>query len=569
MKKVLFIVLILISVSGYSQYYSWVNAIAGSMNETGTSVQMDASGNKYVIGYFEGTVDFDPGAGTTTLMAAGSSNDIFIAKYNNIGALVWVNGIGDTGDDQAYNLQINSNGDLFVTGVFEGTVDFDGGPGTTTVTSAGSQDIFIAKYSNSGSCIWAKAMGGINADYGSALQIDASDNVYCTGYFQGEADFNPGPATNTLNAFSLLYAYVAKYDNNGNYVWAFAIDGGGNSLGKSIQLDASGNVYVAGDFLGGPDFNPSVSSNTILSNGIYDVFFAKYDNSGNYIMAKGFGGATEDLVHSMKLDATGKIYLTGEFKGNVDFNPGAGTNTINALGGLDIFIASFDNSGAYLWANGIGGMGDESGKSIQADAAGNLYVTGYFQNAVDFDPGAGDQTLNSAGVNDIFMAKYSSTGTYSWAVSMGGTGEDMGNAIYADAAGNTCLTGVFSNTVDFDPGLNTTNITAIGGKDVFLAGYAAVLINVGLNELKENNMMLYSYPNPFTQESTLTFELLSEATVTIKIFNSIGKEIKLIENNRLNKGNYQYQIDVNEPGVYFVNSVINDVNSNFKIIKTE
>ncbi|WP_193172709.1 SBBP repeat-containing protein [Nisaea nitritireducens] len=445
----------------------FVKGIGGTSAEQGDSIQVDSSGNSYVTGYFGGTVDFDPGAGTVNLTSAGNQ-DIFIAKYDSSGGLVWAKGVGGTNSDYGRSIEIDSSGNSYVTGQFQGTADFDPSGVTQNLTSAGSSDIFIAKYDGSGDLVWAKSVGGTSADDSKSIQVDSSGNSYVTGYFDGTVDFDPSGVTQNLTSAGGNDIFIAKYDSNGGLVWAKNLGGTGGDQGDSIQVDSSGNSYAAGNFQGTSDFDPSGVTQNLTSAGGNDAFFAKYDSSGALVWAKNVGGTDYDAVNSIQVDSSGNSYVTGIFQGTADFDPDAGVTNLTSAGLYDTFIAKYDSSGGLVWAKNIGGTENDIGLSVAVDSSGNSYVTGDFKGTADFDPGAGTTNLTSAGARDIFIAKYESSGALVWVKSFGGTSDDQGRSVQVDSSGNVHVTGVFQGTVDFDPGTGTENLTSAGSLDAFL-----------------------------------------------------------------------------------------------------
>lgn len=390
----------------------------------------------------------------------------------------WAFDIGAGWDDWGYGIAVDSSGNTYVTGFFEDIVDFDPGAGTTLLNSGGGgqHDIYVAKYNSGGAYQWAFNIGGGGDGYGIA--VDGSGNCYVTGFFGGiNVDFDPGPDSAFLNGSGDIF--VAKYNSNGAYQWAFDIGGAaGSGIGYGIAVDGSGNCYVTGYFYGtNIDFDPGTDSAFLTSPSFDDdIFIAKYDASGAYQWAFNLGGTVDDEGYAIAADGSGNCYVTGVFRGTADFDPGAGTaNLSSAVGGYDLFAAKYDASGNYLWAFNIGGTGTERGYGIAVDGSDNSYITGYFMGTnIDFDPGAGTANLSSVGNADIFAAKYDANGNYLWAFNIGGTtNDDEGYDIALDGSGNFFVTGKFRDTADFDPGAGTANLISEGWADIFVAKYSS------------------------------------------------------------------------------------------------
>jgi hypothetical protein len=260
-----------------------------------------------------------------------------------------------------------------------------------------------------------------------------------------------------------------------NYEWAKRIGGPGDQFSMDMATDSLGNVYLIGNLQGtNIDFDPGSGVVLLSSAGGTDIFFAKYDSSGNYLWAKSIGGTGDDVGARIAVDNSGNVYITGWFQStNVDFDPGPENNMLSTTGLTDIYFGKYDTEGNHLWAYSIGSSYYEGGHDIAIDNAGHIYITGYFGGTdVDFDPGPGTAFLSSqANSGDIFIAKYHDDGTYSWAVKCSGPAYEVGNGIAADETGNVCITGGFKGSVDFDPGNGTELLGSAGGYDIFFAKY--------------------------------------------------------------------------------------------------
>ncbi|MEX2322677.1 MAG: SBBP repeat-containing protein [Acidimicrobiia bacterium] len=454
---------------------AWAHNIGGTGFDLGLGIAVDGSGNTYLTGYFRGTgVDFNPG-GDPHLLNSNGSNDVFVAKYDTAGILVWAHNIGGTDSDQGSGIAVDGSGNTYVTGYFRGVgVDFNPGGTAHLLTSNGSGDVFVAKYDTTGNLVWAHGIGGTSSDEGYGIAVDGSGNTYVTGSFQDPGvDFNPGGIAHLLSSNGTDDVFVAKYDTTGNLQWAHNIGGTGVDAGSGIAVDGFGNTYLTGYFQGsGVDFNPGGTAHLLSSNGSFDVFVAKYDPTGNLQWAHNIGGTGVDVGYGIAVDGFGNTYLTGYFQGaGVDFNPGGTAHLLSSNGSDDVFVAKYDPTGNLVWAHNIGGTGGDAGNGIAVDGFGNTYLTGYFQGSgVDFNPGGTAHLLNSnGGGGDVFVAKYDTTGNLQWAHGIGGTAFDQGYGIEVDGSGNTYLTGSFQGaSVDFNPGGTAHLLDSNGEADVFV-----------------------------------------------------------------------------------------------------
>ncbi len=180
------------------------------------------------------------------------------------------------------------------------------------------------------------------------------------------------------------------------------------------------------------------------------------------------GGTDDDRSHDMVIDNLGNIYIIGDFKGTVDFDPGQGIFEISSVADRDIFVLKLDPFGNFIWVNQIGGTGTDWGNSIAVDNVGNIYVTGSFAGTADLDPGTGTQLISSFGENDIYIQKLDASGNLIWFKQFGGIESDQGKSITVDESGNVYVGGLFSETVDFDPGTGINNLTSSGQEDLFI-----------------------------------------------------------------------------------------------------
>jgi hypothetical protein len=459
------------SANAWSSAQSNVSVFGGTLNDSGRSIAVDSNGNIYTTGFFRGTADFDPGVGVTNLTATGEI-DAFVSKLDSTGALIWAKSFG--GDDEIYSksIAVDSSGNVYTAGYFIGTADFDPGPGTTNLITVSAPsvynfDVFVSKLDSSGNFIWAKSFGGSLLDYGNAITVDSSGSVYTTGFFRGTADFDPrADVTNNLTAVGDEDAFVSKLDSTGALLWAKRFGGGVTTQANSIAVDSSGNVYTTGIFSDTADFDPSADvTNNLIAVGQTDAFVSKLDSTGALIWAKGFGGTPDDSGESISVDSSGNVYTTGYFAGTadfdpVDFDPGIGVTNLTAVGYIDAFVSKLDSTGALIWAKGFGLANTYTyGSAIAVDSSGNIYTTG-IKEILIIDP----FSLNL----NFFVSKLNSSGVLLWEKSYGGSGLDASFSVAVDSSGNVYTTGYFQGTVDFDPGVGTSNFTSAGINDAFV-----------------------------------------------------------------------------------------------------
>jgi hypothetical protein len=298
---------------------------------------------------------------------------------------------------------------------------------------------------------WAHTAGYSGTDEAYTVKADGTD-LYIGGTFADTIDLDPGPDTALF--IGNEDAYLAKYNARGEYQWAFTLNGTGTEKIITVTIDAAHLVYIAGTFAGTVDFDPSSAISTLTSTGTLSSFFATYDRNGNLLFVKGLTSDGAVTIKGLSLDANNNIYVAGSYSGNADFDPSdavAGRATANSQ--PDVFAARYQADGTYQWVITFGDTtyGDEA-NAIKADAAGNIYVTGYFANYIDFDPGVAEHKLISGRGSNPFIAKYDLNGNYVWAMCFTANSSSYGYAVEVDARGYVYTAGQFYGTIDLDPG---------------------------------------------------------------------------------------------------------------------
>jgi hypothetical protein len=389
----------------------------------------------------------DFGGGPIT---SAGENDLFVVKFDADGNHLWSHGFGDTGpSDGSRGIAVDGAGNVLVAGQFQGTVDFGGGP----ITSAGSLDICIVKFDADGNHLWSHGFGDTLIDEGIGIAVDGAGNVLVTGCFAGTVDFGGGPI---FTAGSTGDIFVVKFDADGNHVWSRGVGGTANDSGFSIATDSAGNVLVTGLFANTVDFG----GGSFASAGGSDIFVVKFDANGNHLWSEGFGDVSSDQGRGIAADGADNVLVTGRFEEMVDFGDGS----ITSAGSLDIFLVKFDAGGNHLWSHGFGDTSFfDWGFSVAADSADNVLMTGLFSGTVDFGGGP----ITSAGGSDIVVARFDADGNHLSSQPFGDTGFDEGRSIAVDGADNVAVTGDFGGTVNFGGG----PITSAGGPDIFVVKF--------------------------------------------------------------------------------------------------
>jgi hypothetical protein len=372
--------------------FIWARKVGSTGYDFGSGVAVDKFGYVYVSGQFSGSVSF----GSSTLTSAGDY-DIFVAKFDSNGTLLWANRGGGSGWDVCNGIAVDNNCNCYITGGIQG------GPttfGSTTLTSAGNYDVFVAKYDTNGNFGWASASGGTSDDRATGISVDVLGNTYVTGFFKNTATFG----TTTLNSFGGYDAFLAKYDAAGNPVWAKKRGGADDDQGNAVKVMTSGDIYITGFYHSTAHFDTT----TLISAGDQDIFVAKHDYKGDVVWAKSWGGTYIDNGCAISADTFNNVYVAGSFWGTGQFD----TLSVASYNQDDAFIAGINTEEKTKWVQHGGGLNADYSTGLASAPYGRCYTTGYFNgnNAVHF--GEHDIDGNSMINNNAFIAKLDSTFLY-------------------------------------------------------------------------------------------------------------------------------------------------------------
>ena len=403
---------------------------------------------------------------TTTLFSAALCLGSFAQSID----YDWAFSTGGGFRDVSIANTTDAAGNIYSTGMFDenGAVDFDPSAGVSELTSNGSGDGFVSKYSPSGDLIWAINVGGGGWDVGYSIKVDLNQNVYVAGTFAGVVAFDPSAPTSYSISNGGGDAFILKLNSSGDYQWVKTWGGSGADVAISMDLDDNGNIYATGYFENTVDFDPESSVSELTSNGDLDIYMTKFDSNGNFQWANGFGSTGQDVGRSLVLDADNNVIFGGNYEETVDFNPGGGTNNYNAVTGIDAFVGKYNSDGDFIWVKTYGGAESDYCYNLSVDPSGNIITSGWYGATVDFDPGLGTNELTSNGLEDIYISKFDSDGNHLWVKSFGGTGAERSYSIVADEQ-YIYSSGSFETTVDFDPSASTTEITSNGDTDIYIS----------------------------------------------------------------------------------------------------
>lgn len=541
-------------------------SLGAGFQDYGKDIAVDSENNIYVVGYFQGAVDFDPSAeGRFELTAEGSPDnpgavDIFVAKYSPDGGFLNAFKIGSPGADMPHTIRIDKIGNIYIAGYIGGRADFDASPESQYWLDAGTgRDAFIAKYDKDLKIIWAYRFGDIEEppfevndmrfEDGFDMDVDANGNVALVGTFNGRINLNP---TNDgkpevffdskigFDELPTRDIFVTVLTADGKFKMGFALGGRGQDHAHAVRFGSDGSLYIGGIFSQTCDFNPDESrQNNLSSTGLFDCFLAKYSSEGNYVWAFKWGSISNDQVRpgAMTIDKDDNIYVGGDFSGNTNFNPN-GFFRLSSKGSTDAFIAKYSSTGEFYWAIGFGAERQDFVHRLALDNNGNIYAVGSYGGEADFDPDPDKEYIliskATQSAYDAFIAKYTVNAVFVNAAGYGVesiSGDDW-NIVAGLALDNTnhiYLTGRYYKYGLFYP--DEFSLLSKGSSDAVVAKYKTSLELIRTNVSSVNDIQkeiaINIMPNPANNYALISFS--GELPVGIAIFNSYSAEVAYID----------------------------------------
>jgi hypothetical protein len=463
---------------------AWARRAGGASEVAARAVAALADGSCRVTGYFLGSATFGAGEAGETTLTAGGTGDVFVARFAAEGTLVWVRQVGLSGFNFGFAIAAFPDGSSVVTGSFSGSATFGAGEAEeTTLTAAGSNDAFVARYGADGTLGWARQAAGtaFAAGQGIATMPDGSCRV--TGQFTAGSTFGAGEAgETTLTSAGESDIFVARYGADGALTWARSAGGPDGEEGADVAVWPDGSCAVTGVFrslLGSATFGAGEANETTLTAaGSTDVFVARYEADGTLAFAKRAGGTDDDAAHGVVAFADGSCVVAGNHIGTSTFGPGeAGETVLTAVGLHDGFVARYRAGGTLDWVRQIEGTSQQVCYAIEALPGGAVLIAGRIAGTTTFGPGEPNETILDASTSsDAFVARYAPHGALDWARNAPGTAVNM-NQAYGVAAfpdGSSVATGTFGASATFGPGeAMETTLTSAGSTDMFVARYNA------------------------------------------------------------------------------------------------
>jgi hypothetical protein len=529
--KRLILLFCLLSNIAFSQapQWSWAKSFADQGEAEANSIESDSSGFIYIAGSYTNWIGID-----NMLLSSAGGSDIFLAKLDANGQVIWAKTAGGSGDDNGISLALDSKGNVYLLSSFNGVCFFD----SLNLVSNGETDLSLTKYDNDGALIWAKSWGSIYPEFPKRIKIDSKDQLYITGAFAADGASPPTYGTilfdnHLLTSNGQADVFIAKLDSLGNSIWA---DNGGGKFsdgGIDLDFDSQGNVYMCGYF--------TASSNVYFDTvhllpkigPFQDMFVVKYDSNGHAVWANGAGGNFPTYGSTVIVDNSDNIYVAG----------GSFQSTYVTFGSVTLaddnsFVAKYGGTGTLLWAKNIGFHNNDGIGTMTLDSLSNIYIGGSFNGAAVF----GSDTISGAGSDDLFISKYDSILNHVWTQHAGGSGIEGCYSMVMHNNVDIIATGFITSTPAF---FGSQQLSSAIQRDVFVARLSPAM---GVDILPSKMEQVVVYPNPAQDKVTIK---VSRGYINAALLDATGRvvlqQIKLkgettISTSHLANGVYYIQL---------------------------
>jgi len=436
-----------------------LRTVSGKYKDIITDIIIDSKGNRYITGYFYGSIEFD---GEIYKAKTKNKSDIFITKIDQYDKHIWTQVIGGDWNDYPEAITVDKLDNIYITGSFSGTVDFNFGKDIDSKHSNGLLDVFITKINSDGSYGWTKTFGGSTyLDRGTSIITDKENNIYIGGWFSGrniEIEHHKNISVKISSKGNADF-FIVKLNENGEFIWNYNVG--------STEFDGVTDLFINNDKLYVTGFFSKtirINKKNYKSKGKEDIIIFTLDTEkGLPAVIKTFGTKENDRASTILINDD-SIYISGYFQG--DFTTPE-NKILKNRGYSDIFIGKFNKKGDYLWLKTIGGRGDDA-TSDMIKYKDKLYLTGWFQTGVDFDPSENTDLKPSYGSQDIFITIFNLDGEYERTSVIGGEKQDKSRSILIDKENNLYLIGWFKGTIDFDLSPAKDHHTSKGLEDAFV-----------------------------------------------------------------------------------------------------
>ncbi len=440
----------------------WATYYGDSLQETGSAISVDGTGNVYLAGSTNSTSNISSGGFQNTLSGI---RDAFIVKFNSLGNRIWATYYGGPGSDYS-NSNNNSNngicvdtsGNIYLTGTTYSNTNISSGGFQNTI--GGNSDAFLLKLNSSGLRNWSTYYGGLGSEDGLGVAVDYKENVYITGITNSNSNISSGGFQNNYGGH--YDAFLVKFNSTGTLSWATYYGDTAYDYGWDISTDYNGNVFLAGN----------TNSATNIASGGYqnvysdssDAFIVKFDSLGSRQWATYYGGLGTEFQSCVTTDNSGNVFLAGQTTSTSSISTGAGFQNSYGGGYCDAFLVKFNTNGVCIWGTYYGGLDSDSGNGVESDNNGNIYLVGATGSHSNISYGGFQNNYTNSW--DVFIVKFNSLGSRLWGSYFGGISSDVGTTVCQDNNGNVYFGGWTSSNSNIAHGGYQNNPG--GGVDAFL-----------------------------------------------------------------------------------------------------
>ncbi len=483
-------------------------------------------------------------------------NSFAITRADGIGNLWWTKSLSSANGIYANDLHAADSGCVVVVGAFEGSVDFTplGDPVYYSTTN-GRMNPFIMKVDAMGNLVWIKQLLGVGSAIPYKMDIDQNGDILIAGaFYSGTIDFDPGIGTsNMTNTTNNRDLFMARYDKNGNFIWAKKGDGFGTVYPTGLQISAkTGDIYLGASFGQNPDFDLSSGLNVLSANGNRDIAIVKYSMNGSLIWLKQIGGGDTEYLNEIALDTADNVIGVGNFAGTVNFGSGSSSTYTSQINN-DLFIIKLNTAGAVQWTKVLASLNRKQASSVTTNSYSDIYIAGDYLSSLDFDPGPGLAIGSSPTRHSAYQLKLNSQGAFQWFKEINASGANVQNLIRLDSAGGIYTGGTYSNNyIDFDPTVDTFMFPPVGNNyDCFLQKLYETPYPTSTNQVAINERIT-TYPNPTTGIVSICNLHALQEIEQIELLDLNGKRLLSKKRNRQGGDCMQLNLKSYSSGTYYL-----------------
>ena len=477
-----------------AQSFDWAGKFGGDGEDVVLSLCTDAEDNIYTTGFFTMDCDFDISEEGEYILTADIASKSYIQKTAPDGTFLWAKAFGGDTGGNGTKITTDADGNVYVTGVFSETGDFDPGEGELMLTSAGNLDIYIAKFTEDGDLVWAKNFEGAEYEETNGIGLDNEGNIYVSGYFYTPVDFDPSEEEFMMTSAGAGDGFIVKLTNDGRFIWAKRFGGTEFDLATGLKVMPDGDTYITGNFRGTADLDPSGAVfNLSVAEGSDGIFVLHLDKDGAMVNAAKAGEAVNSIfVGPPAIDSTGAIYISGYFGGQAHFTTVAGDIFMDVTNFYNAFVAKLSPDGFPVWARPLQSDMLSLSYAVALNSYDEPVVMGYFNGTLTLD----EVTLTEANASDseCFIAKLNTNGLFAWAKQFGGINVIDRCALVIDSQDNICITSAFDGTVDINPEAGAQQMVSVTDfRDNFLIKMSDSQLSLPAYNSPQNFTV---YPNP-------------------------------------------------------------------------